>query len=717
MPELPTGTVTFLFSDIEGSTRLLHEVGDRYADMLADYRHLLRTALAAVGGHEIDAAGDGFFAAFHRATDAVTAAAAAQRAIIAHPWPARAQARVRMGLHTGEPTFALGSYVGLDVHRAARICAAGHGGQILVSQTTGALTGPSLPEGTSLHDLGEHRLKDLQRPEHLFQLVVPDLPADFPPLQTLDRHAHNLPAQPTPLIGREREAAEARERLRRPEVRLLTLAGPGGTGKTRLALQVAVDVLEDFADGVFFVPLAPISDPTLVASTVAQTLGVQETGSRPLLERLKEFLQDKAVLLVLDNFEQVIAAVPVVTALHAACPRLKSLVTSREVLRLQGEHEFPVPPLAVPDLRHLPASERLSQYAAAALFIQQASAVKPDFMVTNDNAPAVAEICVRLEGLPLAIELAAARSKLLSPQALLARLGSRLELLRGGARDLPARHQTLRGAIAWSYDLLSPDEQALFRRMAVFVGGCTLEAAEAVCRAAGPPELDVLEGMTSLVDKSLLRQEEEANREPRFQMLETIREYGLECLTTSGELESARRAHATDYLALAEEAEPELTGPQQGVWLHRLETEHDNLRAALQWSQARQDAETGLRLGGALWRFWLVRGYLREGRERLGRLLALAGGPGSRGRRCSWRRGRWRRTRVTTPSRGPCSRKASESGASLERREASPPRSTTWGGWHGIWGSPRRHERCRRRAWRSGGRSATVGGWRRRSST
>ena len=350
-----------------------------------------------------------------------------------------------------------------------------------------------------------------------------------------------------------------------------------------------------------------------------------------LLDSLKESLQDKQMLLVLDNFEQVVAAAPLVAELLAACPRLKCLVTSRVVLRLSGEHEFPVPPLELPDPRRLPAVDTLSQYAAVALFIQRALAVKPDFRVDNANAPAVAEICVRLDGLPLAIELAAARIKLFPPQAMLARLGRRLELLRGGARDMPDRHQTLRHAIAWSYDLLEAGEQALFRRLAVFARGCTLEAAEAVCQAvhdpaAGPGQsLEVLDGVASLVDKSLLRQQEQASGEPRFRMLETIREYGLECLTASGEEPAVRRAHADYYLALAEAAEPALTGPEQTTWLERLEAEHDNLRAALRWAEESGEAEIGLRLAGALCQFWLMRGHLREGQERLARLLGLAG--------------------------------------------------------------------------------------------
>jgi predicted ATPase/class 3 adenylate cyclase len=631
MPALPSGTVTFLFSDIEHSTRLLQHLGDRYADVLAEYRRLLRETFQAWDGHEIDTAGDGFFVAFQRATHAAAAAVVTQRTLAIHAWPEGAPVRVRMGLHTGEPTLTPSGYVGLDVHRAARICAAGHGGQTLLSQTTRALVEYDLPAGVSLRDLGEHRLKDLQRPERLYQVLISDLPADFPPLKTLDSHSHNLPVQPTPLIGRERVSAAACALLRRADARLLTLTGPGGTGKTRLGLQVAADLLEDFEHGVYFVPLAAIRDPTLVPSSIARTLGIQEKAGQLLLESLKESLQDQQMLLLLDNFEQVVAAAPLVAELLAACPRLKCLVTSRVVLRLSGEHEFPVPPLELPDPWRLPTVDTLSQYAAVELFIQRALAVRPDFRVDNANAPAVAEICVRLDGLPLAIELAAARIKLFPPQAILARLGRRLELLRGGARDMPDRHQTLRHAIAWSYDLLEAGEQVLFRRLAVFARGCTLEAVEAVCptvhnSAVSPGQsLEVLDGVASLVDKSLLRQQEQASGEPRFRMLETIREYGLECLTASGEESVVRRAHAAYYLTLVEAAEPALTGPEQTAWLERLEAENDNLRAALHWAEESGEAEIGLRLAGALCQFWLMRGHLREGQERLARLLELAG--------------------------------------------------------------------------------------------
>jgi len=635
MLDLPTGTITLLFTDIEGSTSLLQQLGKRYSQVLGECRDLLRAAFHQYHGHEVDTQGDAFFVVFARATDAVSAAVTAQRAIATHPWPEGVAVRVRMGLHTGEPQRSAEGYVGLAVHQVARIMSAGHGGQVLLSQTTRDLVEHELPGGVNLRDLGEHRLKDLQYPSHLFQLVIAGLPADFPPLKTLDTHPNNLPIQPTSLIGREKEVAAVQHLLRREDVRLLTLTGPGGTGKTRLGLQVAAELSERFLDGVFFVNLAPISDPALVVPTIAQILEVKETVEQSLLELLKTSLRERQLLLLLDNFEQVVSAASDVADLLAACPKLKVIATSRAVLHVRGEQEFAVPPLAVPDPNHLPDLVALSQYEAVALFISRAQAVKPDFQVTNANAPAVAEICVRLDGLPLAIELAAARIKLLPPQALLARLERRLAVLTSGARDVPVRQQTLRNTIEWSYHLLDAAEQRLFRRLSVFVGGCQLSAVEAVCSALGDGDgaVPVLDVVASLIDKSLLQQVEqvgEEGKEPRLRLLETIREYGLECLAASGEMEVTRQAHAAYYLWLAEEGEPELLGPQQAVWLQRLEGEHDNLRAALRWSleqgETGQSQEMALRLSAALWWFWLVRGHRSEGRAFLEQALAASEG-------------------------------------------------------------------------------------------
>jgi predicted ATPase/class 3 adenylate cyclase len=616
--DLPSGTVTFLFSDIEGSTRLLQQLGDAYAGLLSRQQDLLREAFEAHHGHVVGGEGDSFFVAFARALDAVHAAARAQQALAAEAWPQGVRVRVRMGLHTGEPQISGSDYVGLDVHRAARIAAAAHGGQVLLSQTTSGLVAGDLPEGLSLRDLGEHVLKDLRQPKRLYQLVVAGLPADFPPPRSLGSAPNNLPVQLTSFIGRAKERDEVRQLL--AEARLVTLTGPGGSGKTRLALQVASEMLASFPGGVFFVPLAPISDARLVASAIAQALGLPEAAGRSRLDSLKDHLHDKSLLLLLDNFEQVIAAAPLAAELLAVSSGLSILATSREGLRLSGERVYPVPPLGLPDLARLPAPESLAQCAAVDLFIQRARSVKPDFRLTPATARAVAEICVRLEGLPLAIELAAARINLLPAPALLARLGNRLSFLTGGARDLPARQQTLRNAIAWSYDLLDEPERRLFRRLAAFVGGCTFEAAEAV--AGGGSAGSALDSLGSLVDKSLLRQVEGAGGEPRFAMLEVLREFGLEELAAHGEREAVRRRHAAFYLALLERAEPGADGAEQAQWMERLEQEHDNLRAALEWAQATEGAgETSLRLADRLGRFWEARGHFSEGRERLAAVL------------------------------------------------------------------------------------------------
>ena len=434
-----------------------------------------------------------------------------------------------------------------------------------------------------------------------------------------------VPTPFTPLVGREQDVEALCALLWRPQVRLITLVGTGGVGKTRLSIEVATRVRERFADGVCFVPLAPVSDPARVLAAIAQALGLWEAGDLPQEEQVHAALRERHLLLLLDNFEQVGAASPLLVELVQACLEVKLLVTSRAVLRFSGEHEFPVPPLALPDLHHLPPlpdSQALAQFAAVTLFLQRAQAVKPEFQLTNTNARAVAEICIHLDGLPLAIELAAARIKLLPPKALLARLDQRLALLTGGTRDVPVRQQTLRNTIQWSYDLLNTEEQRLLRRLSVFVGGCTLEAVEAVYAALGNEAAKVLDAVASLIDNSLLQQTEQEGEEPRFVMLETIREYGLECLAAQGEMEATRRAHADYYLALAQEAEKELGGAQQAVWLEKLEQEHENLRAALNCFLERGEATSALRLCAAVWWFWSVRGHVSEGRHFLERALA-----------------------------------------------------------------------------------------------
>ncbi|HYM71096.1 MAG TPA: tetratricopeptide repeat protein [bacterium] len=619
-----SGTTTVLFSDIEGSTDLIQRIGDvRYSEVLAEHRRVLRATFAEGGGTEIRTEGDAFFAAFRRAGDAVASAIAAQRALLAHPWAADVALRVRMGLHTGEPVSVASDYVGLDVHRVARICAAGHGGQILLSISTALLVEDKLPAGASLRDLGLHRLKDVREPERIFQVVHPGLPSEFPALRSLDTVAHNLPRQLNSFVGRARELAEVKRLL--STAALLTLTGSGGCGKTRLALQLARDVLEDHPHGVWLVELAALTDPELVPQTVARALGVREDSGRPLIDTLVDHLRTKRLLLILDNCEHLIAACAVVAEqLLRACRSLTILATSREPLRISGEIVWRVPSLSFPEHQPLPSSDTLTEYEAIRLFVERATAVHPAFALTPQNAAPVATICRRLDGIPLAIELAAARTQVLSVEQIDARLNDRFRLLGGASRTTLPRHQTLQGAMDWSYALLSAGERVMLRRLAVFAGGWTVEAAQAVCTDDGGPG-DALDLLTGLVLKSLVVVGEQAGQ-ARYRFLDTVRQYACERLLESGEGDVLRSRHLGWSAQLAETAEPELIGAGQVEWLNRLDTEHDNVRAALEWSLESGAIETGLRLASAARRFWYSRDYLAEGRRWLDALLEKSGG-------------------------------------------------------------------------------------------
>jgi predicted ATPase/class 3 adenylate cyclase len=619
MPDLPSGRVTFLFTDIEGSTRLVQKLGaSDYRRVLTEHSILMRTAVDEFGGQEFGSEGDAHFFVFREAGGAVRGAIEAQRALGSHPWPADAEIRVRMGLHTGAPETDGANYVGVDLNRVARIAAAGHGGQVLLSDDARRATGAALAKNVRLTDLGRHRLKDLVEPEHLFQLVAPGLRDEFPVIRTIDTRPRQLPAQLTSFIGRDRELGEIADLVGRS--RMVTLTGPGGSGKTRLAIAVAERLLPRFDDGVFFIPLAPIDDPERIPTAIATGLGLRESPDRPVVEVVEEYVRDKSVLLVTDNFEHLTGATPIIAKLLEVAPAVSVLATSRELLHAYGEREYPVPPLRVPGSAG--ASEPIAANPCVRLFVERATAVWPDFRLTDQNLAVVAEICRRVDGLPLAVELAAARVRILSPTELLARLDRRLAALTGGSRDLPERQRTLRATIDWSHQLLDSDERQLFGRLSVFAGGWTREAAEAIC--AGDLGIEVLDGLASLVDKSLVRRELGPADAVRFDMLETIKEYARERLEEAGEAGMVRSMHAAFFRDLAEAAEPNLTGPDSGRWLDTLGTEVANVRGALRWaleSGKARDLQAGLLTAGALWRFWQLTGALREAAEWFDQLL------------------------------------------------------------------------------------------------
>jgi predicted ATPase/class 3 adenylate cyclase len=628
MGGLPIGTVTFFFADIEGSTRLLQQLGDGHARLLAHYRRIIRDALGEHHGHEIDTPGEGFFAVFRQAADALRAAVSVQRAATNAAWPDGVSVRVRIGIHSGEAVQADSSYVGLDVHRTARICDAAHGGQVLVSRATRDLIEDALIPGVSLGDLGEHRLRDLPRPERLYQLLHPELPAEFPPPRSLGARPHNLPRQLTSFIGRERELAEARRLL--STVYLLTLTGPGGGGKTRLALRLAADLVREFRDGVWLVELTAVADPGTLPQAVASALRVREQPGRSFEATLGDYLRSRHLLLILDGCEHVIdACAALAEGLLRVSPDLRIIATSRQPLHIAGETVLRVPSLSIPDPRRRMTLDAVQHSEAVRLFADRAAAAQPGFALTEQNAAVVAQICRRLDGIPLAIELAAARMTVLPIDEIAARLDDRFRLLSGGSRTAARRQQTLRAAMDWSYDVLTAQEQLLFRRLAVFVGGFTLDAAEAVCGGDGCDAGQVLDVLARLVDQSLVTSSthEFAGGEARFGMLETVRQYAAEALEQSGDAPAVRRRHLAYYLGMVERGEPALRGPQQQRWLAVLEQEHDNIRAAIRWAEDDDHSGgAGLRLAGALRWFWFTRGYVNEGRQTLERALALAGG-------------------------------------------------------------------------------------------
>ena len=627
------GTITFLFTDIEGSTRLAQQHGGLWESLQDRHHALLQAAMEARGGHVFQIIGDAFCVAFDAALDGIAAALEAQRRLAAEPW-GEAPIKVRMGLHTGPAERGGDRYRGyLTLARVQRVMSAAHGGQILASNATASLLGDLPAEGVALRDMREHHLKGFAEPERLWQVIAPDLPQDFPPLPTLKRPSNNLPIQPTNFIGREREMADVAALLK--TARLVTLTGSGGTGKTRLSLQVAEHVEDNFKDGVWWTELAPILDPELVPASIAAALGIQEEPGRPALAGLTDWLRDKQLLLVLDNCEHLVrACAQTAEAIMRTSPQARLVATSREPLGIAGETTFRVPSMQVPPAVQGAMPDQITEFPSVRLFVDRASQASTSFRLTDKNAAAVAQICARLDGIPLAIELAAARVSAIAPDQIAARLDDRFRLLTRGSRASLARHETLRAMIDWSYDLLTEPERALLGMASVFAGGWTLEAAERVC-VFDEPEADVLELLSNLVDKSLVNMEE-TEEGARYSMLETTRQYAQEKLKVAGQEQRLRDRHLAHFLSLAETAEGFLRSEPQVVWLSRLERELNNLRLALEWSQTSGQAEVGLRLATALHWFWNLRSLIREGHEWLARTLQFAESgdlsPGLRGR-------------------------------------------------------------------------------------
>jgi predicted ATPase/class 3 adenylate cyclase len=623
--EKQTTTVTLVFTDMEGSTSLLQALGDRYRELLSDHHRLIREAFARHGAEERGSAGDGLYFAFPAARAAVQAAIDAQLAMAAHSWPDGIVVRDRMGLHTGEPWNASEGYVGLDVHRAARICAAGHGGQILISQTTHDLIADDLPAPLGFIDLGVHRLRSIDAPQRLYQVVAPGLESDFPPPRTSDAGRNNLKIEVTSFIGREREIEQATQMLEHSA--LLTLTGPGGVGKTRVGLRLARSLLDRFEDGAWIVECGALTDPAFVLPSVVSAIGLTEPAGRSLLAALVDHLKAKRLLLVLDDCDPVLSAcAELAQALVRSCSSVRIIVSSREALGVPGEAILPIASLATPEAGTAVRARDLAGNPAVQLFVDRAQAVLPSFVVTDQNAAAVAQLTRRLDGIPLAVELAAARVRALPVEQIAARLDDRFRLLTGGSRTSVARHQTLRATIDWSYDLLTEPERAVLRRLSAFAGGATLEAAESVCAGDTVDVLDILDVLGRLVEKSLVSIDP-TQAEARFRLLETLREYARTRLVEAGEGDATLRRHRDWYLALVDEASPAFfQGPEPAEWLRRLDREHDDLRAALEWCLDQPgEGWSGLRLAAGLWRYWEIRGHLTEGRGWLERMVGAVG--------------------------------------------------------------------------------------------
>jgi predicted ATPase/class 3 adenylate cyclase len=627
--ELPQGTVTLLLTDIEGSTRLLHQLGaEGYADAQAEHRDLLRAAFHRHGGVEVDTQGDAFFYVFPEAAGCLRGAVEAQRALAHHPWAHGEPVKVRMGANTGTPQRTDEGYVGVPVNTAARIASAGHGGQVLLSERTAELLTEALEnDEITLREMGRHRLKDLDQPIRLYQIVIPELPSDFPPPRTAETRPNNLPTPLTAFVGRAQIVAKIRDLLLRTDVRAVTLIGPGGTGKTRLGLRVAGEVLHSMEDGAFFAGLAALRDPSLVASEIASALGVKEEAGKTLLEAVCDHLVEKELLLLLDNFEQVQEAARDVATILSRCPGVKVLTTSRQPLRISGERGFPVPPLELPDADANLTPEELGDNEAVRLFVERAQSVNYEFELAESNASQVLEICRRVDALPLAIELSAAKLWEMDVAQLLQSLDRRLAVLNEGSVDLLDHQRTLRDLVAWSYDLLDEHLQASWRRLAVFAGGCTAETAEMVCNLEGGDTLE--SDLEELVSRSLLTPDFRGSSgaekvilgqdERRYTMLETLREYAADVLSSAPEAAEVTERFENWSLALAEEAESHLRGPDLQLWLDRLNAEIANFRAALDIASNPEvpHPDQALRLSAALHFYFYSTGYLSEGRERL----------------------------------------------------------------------------------------------------